>query len=69
MICKIFGHNWIPIYIGDRNYNFVGTYCDRCRFGYEDLINYVKNHKVKYNTYAYKYWKGEEDKTKEKQND
>jgi len=62
-MCKWFGHKWIPVYVGGNDYNFIGVYCERCHFGYDDLLSFIKQHQNNYNTYNYKYWKGQNDPT------
>ncbi len=40
--CKHIGHKWKPVYVkgfyGNLLIKFVGCYCKRCRFGYNDLL-------------------------------
>ena len=56
--CKIFGHKWVPVFIGGKNFDFIGTFCKRCHFGKEDLTDYVFLINHDYGTYSQKYWKG-----------
>ena len=60
-LCKIFGHKWTLVYTGGKDFNFVGVRCKRCFFGHDDLLNFVKDLKIEYNTYNKEYWKGEKD--------
>lgn len=58
--CKWFGHKWIPVYIfkkGKKGFKFIGCYCDRCYFGHEELIWFVKDLKPEINSYNIDCWK------------
>jgi hypothetical protein len=59
--CEWFGHKWKPVYIGKNNkWRIIATYCERCWYGYDDLINYVEFLKYKkgydFGTYSEKYF-------------
>lgn len=55
--CKWFGHKWVPVYTGGIGFNFIGTYCSRCGFGNQELMDFVKGIKPYYCTYSEEYWK------------
>jgi len=57
--CKWFGHKWIPVYIrkkGEKGYRFIACYCDRCRYGHDDIINFVMPRMPIINTYSEEYF-------------
>ena len=55
--CKWFGHKWQIVYIRKGlNWSFVACYCERCQFGYKELLEFVKKHKPIINTYSEKYF-------------
>lgn len=64
-LCKHFGHKWVPVYIGGDNFNIIGCYCDKCRFGNEDLTRFLLKTPHNYGTRHPEYWMGEKDKIKE----
>jgi hypothetical protein len=40
--CKWLGHRWRPVYIGKNNkWRIIACYCERCRYGYKDIVNYL----------------------------
>lgn len=51
--CKWFGHKWLPIVFRKRGYyKFLGCYCERCMYGYYELIDF--NRYLKPDICAYK---------------
>lgn len=46
-ICRMFGHKFIHIYISGtikkKKIQFIGAYCNRCNFGFNDLLDFVMN--------------------------
>ena len=57
-LCKCFGHKWVPVYIRQRKYGdekIIATYCERCFFGYDELLDFVSVRDV-INTYNEKYF-------------
>lgn len=57
--CKILGHKWVPIIIGfkDRDYTFIGCYCDRCRLGDNELHKAVADQTTVIASYNFEYFK------------
>ena len=54
--CKIFGHNHTPVYIGGKDFKIICSYCNRCRRGYRELLDFAMKYGSKFNTYEKKYF-------------
>ena len=64
--CRIFGHKWIPVYIGKRGkWKIMATYCKRCNYGHKEIIGFIDflgyGVGYDYGCYTDKYFKEEKD--------
>jgi hypothetical protein len=49
--CKLFGHKWVTVLLGD---NLLAKYCSRCDMGYKGISDYIDKNKPCVNTYNIK---------------
>jgi len=55
--CKWFGHKWQIVYIRkDDKWKFISCYCERCRLGYKEILDFVNLHSPIINTYNKEHW-------------
>ena len=55
---KLFGHKWRTAYINKKKqYKFIGAYCDECKFGRDELLDFIRKHKPIINSWDKKYFK------------
>ena len=72
-LCKLFGHRWRPVYISGKYHDikvrFIGAYCERCRKGYDEIVDANKKMtEYIYGTYSSDFW-DEESEKEEKERD
>lgn len=56
MKCEWFGHKWQEIYIRKDAWKFIAVFCQRCRYGHQEIANFVDKHSPIINSYDEKYW-------------
>ncbi len=55
--CKWFGHKWRPVYINKLGkFKLIGSYCQRCYLGYDELMDFVIKNKPITNSYNFECW-------------
>lgn len=54
--CKLIGHKWVPVYIGNGEWKIIMTFCERCYFGHDEAKHFSETNKTKFATYDVKYF-------------
>ena len=58
--CKWLGHKWERVYVGydgkEYKWQVITCYCERCRYGYKDLLAFSDIMKYDFCTYSQKYF-------------